>query len=193
MAKTTKSPVASRTRSKRCTAITKPKNMFSVTVKLIPLSNQQMKEAMKSVLIDPTSHKYNLRKIVKVEENTTKKKKTVKSNVVATIDNMPASRLWTVLKKENKQNIVKDMFCLAKMRSYSPWPAMVIQHVNKTAEVYFFGEGTTGKVPTNEIVPFEQCLKLVTKYFSIKGYMRAIREIELALNIPYHESLTRNQ
>lgn len=78
------------------------------------------------------------------------------------------------------------------MRMYSPWPAMVLQPNGKTTEVYFFGEGTTGKVPTNEIIPFDQCLVLARKYFKIKGYVRAVREIELTMNVPQFASITKN-
>lgn len=78
------------------------------------------------------------------------------------------------------------------MRSFSPWPAMAVQSDKKMAEVYFFGEATTGKVPTSEIVPFEKCLGIVKEYFELNGYMRAVREMELMMNIPLHLSITKN-
>lgn len=192
MAKTIKSPVASRTRSKKCTAITKKKNIFAATVNLIRLSKNEILAATANGLTN--GPKYNLRKRNEIDKSATsqKKKKTATSNVVATIDHMPASRLWTILKKENKLNIEKDMCCLAKMRMYSPWPAIVLQVNGKTVEVYFFGEGTTGKIAASEIVPFNQCVDLAKKYFKIKGYLRAVREMELMQNIPHHLSLTKD-
>lgn len=190
MAKTIKSPIALRTRSQKNTAIAKKKNICAVTVSLVRLSQSQVTAAMANGLID--SPKYNLRKRIKVEKSPKKKKKSAVSNVVSSLDQMPAARLWTILKNQNNVKIEKDLCCLAKMRSYSPWPAMVLESDNKTTKVYFFGEGTSGKVSTNEIVPFEKCLGLATKYFKINGYKRAVREMELMKNIPHHLSITKN-
>lgn len=188
MAKTTKSPIASRTRSKKYTAITKKKYNCTVTVNLVRLTKSQIKAATTSGLIN--TPKYDLRKRIKIENSPKKKKTKVVS--IATLDNMPAPRHWAILKKENTMEIKKDLCCLAKMRSFSPWPAMVVKTNGKMTDVYFFGEATNGKVSTSEIVPFEKCSLLVPKYFKLNGYLRAVRELELMLNIPHHASLTHN-
>lgn len=71
------------------------------------------------------------------------------------------------------------------MNTYSPWPSMglVLDNKGERTVVYFFGEGTTGTVP------FEKCLVLARKYLNITGYTRAVRELEIALNIPLHASI----
>lgn len=152
MAKTTKSPISSRTRSKKSTAITKKKNIFAVTVNLVRLSLSQIEAAIASN--STTTPKYNLRKRIKNDtqakstKNVGKKRAAVSaavSTAVCTRDHMPANRLWAVLRKDRDFTIEKDLYCLAKMRSYSPWPAMVLQQNGQKSEVYFFGEGTTGK------------------------------------------------
>lgn len=190
MAKTTKSPIASRTRSKKYTSVTKKKDNFTVTVSLVRLTKSQIKAATTSGLIN--TPKYDLRKRIKIEKSPKKKKTKVVSNAIATLENMPAPRHWAILKKENTMEIKKNLCCLAKMRSFSPWPAMVVKPNGKMTDVYFFGKATNGKVLTSEIVPFEKCSLLVPKYFKIKGYLRAVREMELVLSIPQHASLTHN-
>lgn len=196
MAKAAKSPIASRTRSRKCTAIIKKKNMFTVTINLVRLSVRQIAAAEANNLVEPS--KYNLRKRIKTEtqakstKNIKKKEKAAASTAVCSQDHMPAGRLWDILKKENDIKIEKNLCCLAKMKSYSPWPAMVLKPDQKSTEVYFFGDGTTGKVSTKEIVPFEKCLTLAKKYFHLNGYVRAVREMEITLNIPQQASITKN-
>ena len=121
-------------------------------------------------------------------------KKTIVSNAVANItpSNMTVARLWVFLKKENSIFPFKNQCCLAKMRKYSPWPAMVMEVKGKSTVVYFFGEGTTGTVQTAEIVPFENCIVLAKNYMNIKGYVRAVRELEITCDIPQHASITRD-
>lgn len=79
---------------------------------------------------------------------------------------------------------------MAKMRSYSPWPSVLLEVKGKTTSVYFFGEGTTGTVLTDDIVPFEKCLVLARKLFGTKNYQRAVRELEIMLNVPLSNSIT---
>lgn len=164
----------------------------AVKINLTRLTQKEILATTTNGLIDPP--KYNLRERIKKEEvpNKKKNKKTEANLQICTLDRMPAVRLWEILKKENKIKVRKDLCCLAKMRTFSPWPAMVVQPDAKMTEVYFFGDGSTGKVPTNEIVPFENCLDIVKKYFKIHGYIRAVREMELMMNIPWNSSITKD-
>lgn len=207
------SPVATRTRSKKnhikTDTMKKTKiRLVECKVCLVRLTSQQI---MNAVLNDLTviknkidsdnskspARKYNLRNqraqpAANIQVKTTSKNisKAV-ANVISPVD-MTVARLWTFLKKEYSVPPAKNMYCLAKMRKYSPWPAMVLNIEGKKTEVYFFGEGTTGTVPSTEIVPFDKCKVLAKKYLQIKGYIRAIRELELTLNIPQNLSITRD-
>lgn len=68
---------------------------------------------------------------------------------------------------------------------------MVLDFKGEKTVVYFFGEGTTGTVFSNEIVPFDKCLVLAQKYLNRAGYSRAIRELEISLGIPLLSSITK--
>lgn len=195
------SPIALRTRSKRCTTtsgeIMKKKNInLNCKVRLVRLTANQI---MAALSIDKkkeevsSSNKYNLRNKNCTSAKTLKTiKKSITSNVVALPQDMTVSRLWSFLKKQNTKPPAINDCCLAKMKKYSPWPSMILNINGKTTEVYFFGEGTTGKVQTSEIVPYESCLALIKKYLKLKGYSRAIRELELMQNIPQHLSILKD-
>lgn len=211
MAKTT-SPIATRTRSNKNRVTHEKKKCHNMNgkqkfrliechVRLNRLTEQQIMSAVANDLTNIKENgfehtsKYNLRsgnekKVVKVPKTT---KKNIASNTVAKITptGMTVTRLWAFLKKEYAIPPFTNLYCLAKMRKYSPWPAMVTEFKGKTSMVYFFGEGTTGTVQTAEIVPFNKCLVLAKKYLKTKGYLRAVRELELALNIPQNASITR--
>lgn len=190
-----KSPIAARTRARtmaNSTAIIKRKDNFAISIKISRLTEEQIMTAMESGVIESLKPTYSLRKRDDVALPKKQEKKRVTPKTVMTKDDMPAARLWGVLKKENSLTVIKkDLFCLAKMKKYSPWPAMVLKP-GKMVQVYFFGEGTTGNVPATEIVPFEKCSSLVKKYFNLKGYVRAVRELEIMLNVPQHASITKD-
>lgn len=78
MAKTTKSPIALRTRSKKTTVITKKMNNFNITVNLVRLTQIQIAEAMANNLIEPP--KYNLRNRIQKEEQPQKKQRRRRKN-----------------------------------------------------------------------------------------------------------------
>lgn len=137
---------------------------------------------------------YNLRlRRVKSEKpNKCKPKCAAKvATALITPSDLTAASLWKFLKTDVPE-IAPKLLCLAKMNTFSPWPAMVLKVLGKRSEVYFFGDGKTGVVNTSEIVPFERCSVLVKKYLHLRGYSRSVRELELSLNIPYHSSLTNN-
>lgn len=216
MAKVT-NPIATRTRSKakqietnsrtKKTQETNGKKMNRLIECHVRLNRLTQEQIMKTVANDLTEIKeqtsrYNLRSVngkKSVPIKKAQKKHIVSighivSNAIAKISptDMTATRLWTHLKKECSTPPFKNLCCLAKMRSFSPWPAMVLELKGKATTVYFFGEGTTGTVQTTEIVPFEKCLALAKKYLNLKGYFRAVRELEIVTNIPQNASITIN-
>lgn len=194
------SPIARRTRSKNKgknnSETLKKKNLVvDCSVSLVRLTAGQIMEALMSdgkFTENSTSKKYNLRTKKKQSNTEIVKniKKTVASNAVLLPKDMPVTRLWSFLKKECTKPPTKDLCCLAKMRTHSPWPSLVLDVNGDITKVYFFGEGTTGNVQTREIVPFENCADLIKKYLKTKNYPRAVRELELSQNIPRHSSVT---
>lgn len=188
----------SRTTKKQKTNANKINRLIECHVRLNRLTQKQIMSAIANDLtkIEEQTPRYNLRngnnkKSVQIPKAA---KKNIVSNAIAKISlsNMTVAQLWTYLKKECLTPPSKNLCCLAKMRSYSPWPAMVLELKGKTTTVYFFGEGTTGAVQTTEIVPFDKCLTLAKKYLNIKGYFRAVRELEITLNTPQYASITRD-
>lgn len=207
MAKTKNpSPIATRLRSKSVISVEIKKENIQTRkckVRLVRLTSQQIMSAITKNLVimhdktvEDNPSKYNFRSRPKEVPMTQVNKipKVVSKAVtkMASPNDMTVARLWTYLKKNNSSPPVVNLCCLAKMRSFSPWPATVLNIKGRTAEVYFFGEGTTGSVATAEIVPFENCSILVKKYFKINGYIRAVRQLEITLNIPQHLSLTKD-
>lgn len=172
--------------------------MFAVTVNLVRLTESEIAEAIAHNLVEPPPT-YNLRKRIKSvkhppqkAEKKKQKKSSPATNAICDKDQMTAKRLWSVLKKENKDKVEVDMYYLAKMRTFSPWPSKVLETDKKNTKVYFFGDGTTGKIPTNEVVPVNNCVTLMKKLFHLDGYIRAVREMEIYLGIPQHASITKN-
>lgn len=202
MAKIT-APIASRTRSKKNQTPMKIHRSIDCHVRLTRLTTQKIMGTVVNDLANiekkPLKCTYNLRnakkeKIIDAPKKEAKKNPTSNSiaKIAPTCDMMTTTRLWTYIKKENTVKPCKDLCCLAKMRSYSPWPSVVLEVKGKNTSVYFFGEGTTGTVPTNEIVPFEKCAVLARKLIgSTHMYLRAVRELEIMLNIPLSDSITR--
>lgn len=206
-------PIAARTRhnlKKTANAAEIKKKGVQLTnckVILTRLTSQQLMSAMMGGLVNidnktssEDAPKYNLRnkprqnskiEIKCVPETKAAAISKAVANLISPID-MTVARLWTYLKKNNTSPLVENLCCLAKMRKYSPWPALVLNVKGKNTEVYFFGEGKTGNVQTSEIVPFEKCDVLVKKYLHIAGYIRAVRQLEITLNTPQHLSITKD-
>lgn len=195
----TRSPIATRSNKKNKINEKKSNRLKDCYVKLKCLTEKEIMAAVASDLTKiednyACTSKYNLRSRDRKPKITPKpiKKRTL-CTTIARIQptDMTVTHLWKFLKKEFSIKPFKDLCCLAKMSTYSPWPSMVLDYKGEKTIVYFFGEGTTGTVRSNEIVPFEKCLVLARKYLNVKGYTRAVRECEISLNIPLQSSLTK--
>lgn len=109
-----------------------------------------------------------------------------------------ANKYWTAAKKQSKSSAVPlkvGQVVLARMRTYRPWPAKILNDEKKTVFwVRFYGKETEGSVPKIECVLFQDALECVQEYLKIPvdDYGRAVREAEINLGIPYHASLLRN-
>lgn len=118
-------------------------------------------------------------------------KKTKPKNAIVKMNVPCPIKLWKTLKNSRSAIPPKNSIIVAKMRSFSPWPAKLVGLHNKTALVYFFGTGEHGEVKSDEIILFEDAL-LLLKALSLKklkNYHRAIREAEIFLSIPTDASI----
>lgn len=89
-----------------------------------------------------------------------------------------------------------NVIVLAKMRSYRPWPAIVLNDNGRTVFwVRFFGKGSHGSVKKVDCVPFDKTTECVVQFLQAAkngpcdDYRRAVREAEIALSIPAEKSL----
>lgn len=107
-----------------------------------------------------------------------------------------ANKLWNAVKKREKTAPPPKIgqIILAKMRTYRPWPAVILNDDKTTVFwVRFLGKGTEGSVPKKECVSFEKTLECIQEYLKapVDDYARAVREAEIKLGIPFDASLLR--
>lgn len=161
---------------------------------------------------------YNLRpKAEKKIEPTKKTKITSSSTALTKVKNR--DKLWKQLATDSDEIIkLNDIVC-AKMHTYQPWPARVVNIYYKSngikaAWVLFFGTFQVGEVNISQCVPFTSCSELILIYckgphkpFEIlenldenredfiktlsqkQIYIQAIRDAEIYVNLPFHLSL----
>lgn len=193
-----RSPIVTRTSKKSKIIEKKSIRLKDCYVKLKHLTEKEIMAAVARNLTEieenrACTSKYNLRKRDRKPKNDPKppRKKTISTAIAGILPtDMTVKRLWIFLKKEFSIKPFENLCCLAKMNTYSPWPSMVLEHKGEKTVVYFFGEGTTGTVLSSEIVPFNKCIVLARKYLNVPGYPRAVRELEISMNIPLHASIT---
>lgn len=106
----------------------------------------------------------------------------------------------TTIWKNCKKNVDIEKFAvgdlvLAKMKSYSPWPSQILSVDKKRVNVIFFGYGNKGSVPIDEIVPYDYNDSTIPLFVAllkkkILHYSKAVREVEIKLNISEQNSIT---
>lgn len=166
-----------------------------IVIKLERLTQQQIKEMTepKKRTIEQQNGKYELRK--RTEKKTEQKvnKKATKTTAITKSSTQSVAVLWAAAKKEQKQQqpLAVKTIILAKMRSYSPWPAKLVSIEKKRAQVYFFGTDNHGSVDKDDIVTFKRVPILIKKLLTmkIKHFEKAVREAEIYNGVPYHLSL----
>lgn len=117
--------------------------------------------------------------------------------VVSTLNSL-INGAWKVCKmsfRAANTPIREDDLVLAKMKSYSPWPARVdgFSKNKKRMNVYFYGTNNTGIVDAVEVVKFEQCHDVIKLLLlrKISEFHKAVREIESILGIRPELSLLK--
>lgn len=130
--------------------------------------------------------KYNLRK--KESSEKAVKEPTIKKNIV-TIAKRDASlsvtALFNICKRKSFSNLLVGEIVLAKMRSYSPWPAKIMKINAKKANVYFFGTNNHGDVNLSECVPVSECGAVISKLLDSKqaDYRKAVCEMKTIMEL----------
>lgn len=105
---------------------------------------------------------------------------------------------WTKCKRDFKStglSIDVGDIILAKMSTYSPWPARLKGFTSnkKRAHVFFFGESNSGHVNVSEIVPFNDCLNVIRFLLlrKVSRFHKGIAEVEAICNVSPEFSLLK--
>lgn len=160
----------------------------TITLTKIDFLQHPPKDANKEILSrkSETSHCYEFRKRKCTQNITLPPAKKTCSTIVR------ANRLITPkLIPIEKDKLKVGMIVIAKMKTYSAWPAVITSFEKTGVKVQFFGDDTTGKITYNNIGTFhdnEMLIKLNLKK-KINGYIKAVRCAEGVLNIPPHLSI----
>lgn len=99
--------------------------------------------------------------------------------------------------KASGRSIDVGNLVMAKMATYSAWPARIdgFTKNKKRAQVFFFGTNNVGSVNTNEIVCFSECYSVIRLLLlrKIGPFHKGIVEIEAIQGIPSELSLTKER
>lgn len=105
---------------------------------------------------------------------------------------------WRAAKKCHKNSNRKleiDQMVITKMKSYSPWPAVIraFSKNPKRAEVYFYGTDNTGMVDIAETVDCTHARDVIRLLLlrKIPFYSKAVLELERASGVPDELSLLK--
>lgn len=109
-----------------------------------------------------TSNKTTPETIKPAEQH--KIKQSTKNNAVISTTQM-ASILWRELTLKGFEIQIGMIVC-AKMTTFWPWPAQVINFQRNRTRVKLFGDLREGSVPKSQCVPFINCHHIVFNYIS---------------------------
>lgn len=99
--------------------------------------------------------------------------------------------------KSQKNTLKEGQYVMAKMKSFSTWPAKITgftKNLNK-AIVYFFGTHNSGSVEVKEITLFQESTEVIRLQLlrHSEFFAKGIREVETDLGIPLELSVTNEQ
>lgn len=146
-----------------------------------------------------TSKPYETRERAEGKSEATNRTESRAKPIIVKTLNVLIAESWTKCKRDFKasaQSINAGDFVMAKMSTYSPWPARVngFSSNRKRANVFFFGESNTGQVNVSEITPFTECTDVIRLLLlrKLSTFHKAIAELESTLQIPPHLSLLKD-
>lgn len=146
---------------------------------------------------NPTEIRERIRAVKKVEPKIQTASKGKPIAFVKTL-NVLINESWTKCKRDYKASSLSvdiDDLIMAKMSTYSPWPARLDGFTSgkKRAQVFFFGSSNTGQVNISEIVPFNQSTDVIRLLLlrKVGDFHKGVAEIESIMEIPPHLSLLR--
>lgn len=162
---------------------------------------------------------YNLRaRKERIEVKNIRKKKVNEIRTVCTVKN--ANKLWKDLTDLDQRVHINDIV-LAKMATFKPWPAKIINIYSKlnnmrAAWVEFLGTFQVGEVNVSQCVPISMCSELLRSYCQGKQksfeilqrididrneflkkltkqqiYLQAIRDAEVSIELPFELSFLK--
>lgn len=98
--------------------------------------------------------------------------------------------------KRKNSVLVVGQHVLAHMKSFVPWPAIIISFNSnqKRINVHFYGTNQKGTVHAKDVAAFQDASEvirlLLLRKATLNGYQKAIREVEILNKIPIEESIT---
>lgn len=98
--------------------------------------------------------------------------------------------------KRKSSVLVVSQHVLAHMKSFVPWPAIIISFSSnqKRINVHFYGTNQKGTVHAKDVAAFQDASEvirlLLLRKATLSGFEKAVREIEIINNIPIEESIT---
>lgn len=105
---------------------------------------------------------------------------------------------WAECKRKYKtthSTLKEEDTIMAKMATYSPWPARIISFSSnrKRALVFFYGTANTGTVNVCEIIPFSECSNVIRLLLlrKISPFHKGIAQIERYMNVAPEFSLLK--
>lgn len=155
----------------------------SLRISLQRLSKEEIIR-LTSEVEKPLKKEYNLRQRNPVECDKIKVKKS--NTCIAKKDQLVSiNTLFNRCKKDSTKQIQINQIVLAKMATYSPWPAKVIEIINNKAKVFFFGTNQHGQVKLNDCVAVEKCGLLISRLVTSKqaNYNKAVKEMEICVGL----------
>lgn len=136
--------------------------------------------------ISVSTRLYDLRKRTptkKIEKELIIKKST--TTIAKRDASLSVTALFNICKRKNIFNLMVGEIVLAKMRTYSPWPAKIMEINVKKAKVYFFGTNNHGDVNLFDCVPASECGAVISKLLDSKqaDYRKAVYEMKTIMEL----------
>lgn len=160
----------------------------SLQISLQRLSEAEIKR-LTSEVEDPLKKEYNLKRRNPVQCDKMKIKNP--SRCIAKKDQLVSiNTLFNEFKKDSTKQIQINQIVIAKMATYSPWPAKIIEIINNKAKVFFFGTNQHWQVKLSECVVVEKFGLVISRLISSKqaNYNKAVQKMMICIGLTEHNN-----